>query len=170
MNKYDALEAVQEVMDAGHDGRITQATMDYYRDIPTEDEHIVKVAKIQGEPVGAIVLRIAENKAVDNSIIVVKPSHRRQGIGQKLLKAMLAECTEKGITFACGLADDNQSAVGLMNKFPDVPMVGTEQATRRSGTFTRRWYGAMPTKAAVAAGVEIEGVDEDGTEPEVVIE
>lgn len=163
MNKYEALEAVVEVMDAGHDGRITQQTMDYYRGIPEDDNHIVKVAKIQGEPVGAIVLRHQNGKA-DNSIIVVKPSYRRQGIGQKLLKAMLAECTEKGVTFACGLAEDNASAVRLMQKFPDVPLAGTEQATRRTGAFTRRWYGAMPAKAWE---VEIEGVD---TSNEVVIE
>lgn len=156
MNKREALEYVVEVMNDGHDGRITQACMDYYRAIPTGDKHVIKVARINGEAVGASVLQVV-NDGAKNAITVIKRDNRRQGIAKKLVDAVLKECAVEGIEFSCGIAEDNEAAVGLMDKF-SVPVAGTEQARRRSGEFTRRWYGAMPAKPAE---VTIDSVTQD---------
>lgn len=171
MNKQQALERVVEVMNDGHDGRITQATMDHYRNAANEgtsEKHLFKIAKVDGEPVGASVVMVKDNQAT-HSITVVKRSHRRQGIASKLVKAMLEECEKHEVKFSAGIAEDNTAAKGLMDKFDsEAPLAGSERATRRSGEFTRLWYGAMPIKAAAIAGrVQIEdGEDED----EVLIE
>lgn len=165
MNKQEALEHVVEVMNDGHDGRITQATLDHYREASeegTDAKHLFKIAKVDGEPVGVSVVMVKDGRAT-HSVTVVKRSHRRQGIAKKLVAAMLDECTTQNVAFSAGIAEDNVAAKGLMEQFPEkAPLAGREQATRRSGEFTRLWFGSLPPKAQV----EIVDAKDD----EVVIE
>lgn len=147
MDKQTALEAVLEVMDAGHDGHITQDTLDYFRGIPMDDKHIIKLAQEDGETVGACVLTVhPEGRGLLRSVCVVSPDCRRQGIATRLSKEAIQVAREMGVDFGAAIASDNGPAVGLMDKI-GYQIRGTEKAWRKRGEFTRNLYGNIAYRA-----------------------
>lgn len=89
---------IQGVMNHGHDGRIRQSTLDFYRQKwrkfnkrkKSGGEILFLVAIGDNEPVGmsACALPRRDNK-VWNSLTVVHPNHRQNGMGSLLLRAKI---------------------------------------------------------------------------------
>ena len=77
------------------------------------DTRYVVIAEEGGVPVGYGVLMVVAETA-DVPRVAVTPSHRRLGVGRKLLTAMLTEAARRGCaTLLLELASDNAAAQAL---------------------------------------------------------
>ncbi len=103
------------------------------------------VAERQGEVIGYAYAgpyrtRPAYRFTVENSVYV-RPGELRQGIGQLLMTALLAECAQEGFRQVIAVIGDsaNQASIGLHKRLGFLP-VGTLQDV---GFKFDRWYDSV---------------------------
>ncbi len=157
--KKAALDKLAKFATKYADGRITTATLKYWRSLPISDNIIVSSAKDgYGNLVAAAAAKITTNsdgtKVTDKAIVVVAPNIRRQTHGTQVLGNIVNECRDNNIEFTAAVADDNEACNAMLNAV-GLNLIGTQEALRLKGTeeFTQNIYSTKARTSRVTYDV-----------------
>lgn len=135
--RLETLKQISKLLDKAADRRISQATLDYWKSLPVDDQLVIATGKVDDQLVSVAACQMLHGVAT-NAIIVTHRRYRNKGYAKATLRSQLS-AIEVG-RYRAGVAEDNGPSRSVYVAC-GLDVVDVVQATRSAGTFNRLIFG-----------------------------